>query len=89
MRSNMTSGMKKGSEIIIEVLQEEGVDVIFGFPGGQIIPFYDALYQSPIRHILTRHEQGAAHAADSAELDDVRRAGCAGVVCAAGLRQRG
>jgi acetolactate synthase-1/2/3 large subunit len=60
----MLSGMKKGSEIIIEVLQEEGVDVIFGFPGGQIIPFYDALYQSPIRHILTRHEQGAAHAAD-------------------------
>ena len=60
----MSSGMKKGSEIIIEVLQEEGVDVIFGFPGGQIIPFYDALYQSPIRHILTRHEQGAAHAAD-------------------------
>jgi acetolactate synthase I/II/III large subunit len=64
MPSFMSSGLKKGSEIIIEVLQEEGVDVLFGFPGGQIIPFYDALYQSPIRHILTRHEQGAAHAAD-------------------------
>ena len=60
----MSSGLKKGSEIIVEVLQEEGVDVLFGFPGGQIIPFYDALYQCPIRHILTRHEQGAAHAAD-------------------------
>ncbi len=60
----MSSGLKKGSEIIVEVLQEEGVDVLFGFPGGQIIPFYDALYQGPIRHILTRHEQGAAHAAD-------------------------
>jgi acetolactate synthase I/II/III large subunit len=64
MRDRMSSGLKKGSEIIIEVLVEEGVDVIFGFPGGQIIPFYDALYQCPIRHILTRHEQGAAHAAD-------------------------
>jgi acetolactate synthase-1/2/3 large subunit len=60
----MSSGMKKGSEIIVEVLQEEGVDVLFGFPGGQVIPLYDALYQCPIRHILTRHEQGAAHAAD-------------------------
>jgi acetolactate synthase-1/2/3 large subunit len=56
--------MKKGSEIIVEVLQEEGVDVLFGFPGGQVIPLYDALYQCPIRHILARHEQGAAHAAD-------------------------
>ena len=64
MPSFMSSGLKKGSEIIVEVLQEEGVDVLFGFPGGQIIPFYDALYQCPIRHILTRHEQGAAHAAD-------------------------
>ena len=64
MHSIMSSGLKKGSEIIVEVLQEEGVDVLFGFPGGQIIPFYDALYQCSIRHILTRHEQGAAHAAD-------------------------
>ncbi|HMK64320.1 MAG TPA: biosynthetic-type acetolactate synthase large subunit [Thermodesulfobacteriota bacterium] len=60
----MSSGLKKGSEIIVEVLQQEGVDVLFGFPGGQVIPLYDALYQCPIRHILTRHEQGAAHAAD-------------------------
>ena len=60
----MSSGLKKGSEIIVEVLQEEGVDVLFGFPGGAVIPLYDALYHCPIRHILTRHEQGAAHAAD-------------------------
>jgi acetolactate synthase-1/2/3 large subunit len=58
------SGLKKGSEIIIEVLQEEGVDVLFGFPGGSVIPLYDALYDCSLRHILTRHEQGAAHAAD-------------------------
>jgi acetolactate synthase I/II/III large subunit len=60
----MPSEGLKGSEIIVEVLREEGVDVVFGFPGGQVIPLYDALYQCPIRHILTRHEQGAAHAAD-------------------------
>ena len=59
-----TTGTKKGAEIIVEVLQEEGVDVLFGFPGGQIIPLYDALYDCPIRHILARHEQGAIHAAD-------------------------
>jgi acetolactate synthase I/II/III large subunit len=59
-----SSGTMKGSEIIVEVLREEGVDVLFGFPGGAVIPLYDALYDCSIRHILTRHEQGAAHAAD-------------------------
>ncbi len=59
-----SSGLMKGSEIIVEVLREEGVDVLFGFPGGSVIPLYDALYDCSIRHILTRHEQGAAHAAD-------------------------
>ena len=54
----------KGSQIIIETLQREGVDVVFGYPGGSVIPLYDALYDSDLRHILTRHEQGAAHAAD-------------------------
>lgn len=53
-----------GAEILLECLQKEGVDVIFGYPGGQVIPIYDALYDSKIRHILVRHEQGAAHAAD-------------------------
>ena len=55
----------KGSEIICESLLREGVDVIFGHPGGAILPFYDALWGYPqLRHILVRHEQSAAHAAD-------------------------
>ncbi|HDK26129.1 MAG TPA: biosynthetic-type acetolactate synthase large subunit [Candidatus Atribacteria bacterium] len=54
-----------GSKIVIECLKKEEVRVIFGVPGGAIMPLYDALYSEPsIRHILTRHEQGAAHAAD-------------------------
>ena len=57
-------GTKKGSEIIVQSLLDSGVDTVFGFPGGRVIPLYDALYDAPIRHILTRHEQGAAHAAD-------------------------
>lgn len=55
---------KTGAEIVIESLKAQGVDLIFGFPGGAIMPVYDVLYQSDIKHILTRHEQGACHAAD-------------------------
>ena len=59
--------MKKilGSEALIKSLLEEGVDTIFGYPGGAIMPIYDSLYsyQDKINHILTRHEQGAIHAA--------------------------
>ncbi len=56
---------KTGAQIICESLIAEGVDVMFGFPGGVLLPFYDTLPQYPqIRHILVRHEQGAAHAAD-------------------------
>ncbi|NLT34401.1 MAG: biosynthetic-type acetolactate synthase large subunit [Gaiellales bacterium] len=54
----------KAAIALLEALKREGVDTIFGFPGGQVIPLYDALYDSDIRHILVRHEQGAAHAAD-------------------------
>jgi acetolactate synthase-1/2/3 large subunit len=54
----------KGSRVILEALKREGVDTIFGFPGGQVIPLYDALYDFDINHILVRHEQGAGHAAD-------------------------
>ncbi|MDE2780999.1 MAG: biosynthetic-type acetolactate synthase large subunit [Chloroflexota bacterium] len=55
----------KGSEIICESLLREGVDVIFGHPGGAILPFYDALWGYPqLRHVLVRHEQSASHAAD-------------------------
>ena len=55
-----------GSEIVVECLKEQGVDTVFGYPGGSILNIYDALYKhsSEIRHILTSHEQGAAHAAD-------------------------
>jgi len=53
-----------GAQILIKSLIEEGVDTIFGYPGGAVLPIYDALYDSDLRHILTRHEQGAIHAAD-------------------------
>lgn len=54
----------KGSQAIVKLLQEQGVDTIFGYPGGQVIPLYDALYDSPLHNVLTAHEQGAVHAAD-------------------------
>ena len=55
-----------GAEIVVECLKEQGVDTVFGFPGGAILNIYDALYQhqDEITHILTSHEQGASHAAD-------------------------
>lgn len=57
--------MIKGAEILIDALEKEGVDVIFGYPGGQVIPIFDAFYDcKTIDVVLTRHEQGAAHAAD-------------------------
>jgi len=54
----------KGAEGIIKALEAEGVKILFGYPGGAMLPFYDALYESDLIHILTRHEQAAAHAAD-------------------------
>ncbi|MEW6183010.1 MAG: biosynthetic-type acetolactate synthase large subunit [Bacillota bacterium] len=59
--------MKKkvsGGDILIKSLKREGAEVIFGYPGGSVLPIYDALYDADIRHILMRHEQAAAHAAD-------------------------
>ena len=55
-----------GAEILVRTLIEQGVTDVFGYPGGQIINVYDALYkyQDEINHVLTAHEQGAAHAAD-------------------------
>ena len=54
-----------GSQIIIECLKEQGVDTVFGYPGGAILNVYDEIYKHPeIRHVLTSHEQGASHAAD-------------------------
>ncbi|MBM7865513.1 biosynthetic-type acetolactate synthase large subunit [Heliomicrobium gestii] len=53
-----------GAQAIVASLEKEGVELIFGYPGGQVLPLYDALYDCKLRHVLTRHEQGAAHAAD-------------------------
>jgi acetolactate synthase-1/2/3 large subunit len=53
-----------GAQILIECLKREGVEVMFGYPGGQVLPIFDKLYDSDIKFILTRHEQGAVHAAD-------------------------
>ncbi|MDI9437980.1 MAG: acetolactate synthase large subunit [Euryarchaeota archaeon] len=54
----------KGSRAIIQSLTDQGVDVVFGYPGGVLLPLYDEIYDSDLRHILVRHEQCAAHAAD-------------------------
>ncbi len=61
----MSENKFSGAEIILKAFINEGVDIIFGYPGGAILPFYDALFtQNKLRHILTRHEQAAAHAAE-------------------------
>jgi acetolactate synthase I/II/III large subunit len=56
--------MLKGADIVLQCLRAEGVDLVFGYPGGAIMPLYDALHGSGVRHILTRHEQGAVFAAE-------------------------
>ncbi len=53
-----------GAKVLIESLKKENVEVIFGYPGGSVLPLFDALYDAPVKFILTRHEQGAVHAAD-------------------------
>ena len=70
----------KGSEILVETLIEQGVDTIFGYPGGAVLDIYEALYQRSdrITHYITSHEQGAAHAADGF----ARASGKVGVVLA-------
>jgi len=55
---------RTGSQIVWEVLSQEGVEVVFGYPGGAILPVYNAMLDSKVRHVLVRHEQGAAHMAD-------------------------
>ncbi len=54
----------KGAQILVECLKREGVEILFGYPGGANLPIYDALYDAPLKHVLVRHEQGAAHMAD-------------------------
>lgn len=55
----------KGAEVVLKMLEKQGVTIVFGHPGGAIMPVYDALYDSPIKHVLVRHEQAGAHAADA------------------------
>lgn len=59
-----TNQPKDGSAVLIQALKDQGVDIVFGYPGGAVLPIYDALYQNPITHVLARHEQGAIHAAE-------------------------
>jgi len=59
-----TVQVKTGADLFIEALQKENVEIMFGYPGGAALPIYDALHKNPIRHVLTRHEQGAIHAAE-------------------------
>jgi len=56
--------VKTGADLFIEALQKENVEIMFGYPGGAALPIYDALHKNPIKHVLTRHEQGAIHAAE-------------------------
>ncbi len=60
----MSTTRRTGAEVIVDIIQQEGVDHIFGLPGGAAIPIFDALVDSPVDLVLTRHEQGAAHMAD-------------------------
>ena len=73
----LPSSRMSGSEIVLRALADQGVDVIFGYPGGAVLPLYDALFQqNRIRHVLVRHEQGATHMAEGY----ARSTGKAGVV---------
>ncbi|SKA13147.1 acetolactate synthase, large subunit [Pilibacter termitis] len=69
---------KNGSELLLDTLKSLGVNTVFGYPGGTVLPLYDALYSHSIQHILTRHEQGAVHAAEGF----AKATGKAGVVIA-------
>jgi acetolactate synthase-1/2/3 large subunit len=60
----MEHPLRSGAEVLVESLSRQGVTTLFGYPGAAVLPIYDELYSSPIRHILVRHEQAAAHAAD-------------------------
>lgn len=63
-RSYKDRGPWRGSEILAEALLREGVEVLFGYPGGVVLPFYDTIYDVPIFHVLPRHEQGGGHMAE-------------------------
>lgn len=62
-KKSVETSLVSGAELFIQGLQNENVDVVFGYPGGAVLPIYDALYKAEMKHVLTRHEQGAIHAA--------------------------
>jgi acetolactate synthase I/II/III large subunit len=62
-KKSVETSLVSGAELFIQGLQNEKVEVLFGYPGGAVLPIYDALYKSEMKHVLTRHEQGAIHAA--------------------------
>ncbi|MDE4085111.1 biosynthetic-type acetolactate synthase large subunit [Planococcus maritimus] len=65
VREELKQGLSgSGADVLIQSLKQQGVEIIFGYPGGAVLPIYDALHRNPIRHILARHEQGAIHAAE-------------------------
>jgi len=65
MAAQQHQEMMTGAEMVLRALKDQGVDVIFGYPGGAVLPIYDALFkQNSIRHILVRQEGGAVHAAE-------------------------
>src|SRR5712671_6155221 len=74
----MSTNLMSGAQVVLECLTREKVEVIFGYPGGVTLPFYDAIYDSPIKHVLVRHEQNAAFAAQGY----ARSTGKVGVCCA-------
>src|SRR5215813_13165778 len=74
----MSTNLMSGAKILLECMVREGVECFFGYPGGVTLPFYDALYDHPIRHVLVRHEENAAFAAEGY----ARATGKVGVCCA-------
>src|SRR5437899_12683320 len=73
-----SANLMSGARMLLECLTREGVDCFFGYPGGVTLPLYDALYDHPIRHVLVRHEENAAFAAEGY----ARVTGRVGVCCA-------
>src|ERR1043166_6896341 len=78
VEANDMSTLMSGAQMLLECLAREGVDCIFGYPGGVTLPLYDALYDHHIRHVLVRHEENAAFAAEGY----ARATGKVGVCCA-------
>jgi len=65
MSNELSDEQYNGATILIKALVDQGVDTVFGYPGGAVLPIYDAIFkQNKLRHILVRHEQGAMHAAE-------------------------